>query len=194
MWAGAGGGDHEVQIEGVLQPPAWEPCLVCPRYSAGGLGLGHEYENVDVAPPEVLRQEVGEWSLSGAGVEAAEGVGGEEAAGVEGRVVEQGLVLGNTGHAGPEAWTAHQAALPGHHGCDHGGGGGDGGGWKKQMKRKQRPGLLAVVASGRAPWPACFQIGSPGRMRSWRWASGSCTPLAAGVGVEEASSGEGVDC
>lgn len=62
------------------------------------------------------------------------------------------------------------------------------------MKRRQRPGLLVVVASGRAPCPACFQTGSPGRTRSWRWASGSCTPLAAGVGAEVASSGEGVDC
>lgn len=194
MWVGAEGGGHVEQTEGVLQPPVWEPCLAGPKYSAGGLGLGHGRGSGDVAPQVGLRREVVEWSPAGAGVAAAEEVGGEGVAGVGGRVVEQGLVLGNTGHAGPGAWTAHRAAPPGHRDCDHGGGGGGGGEWKKQMKRKQRPGLLAVVASGRAPCPACFQIGSPGRMRSWRRASGSCTPLAAGVGAEVASSGEGVDC
>lgn len=194
MWAGAGGGGHVEQTEGVLQPPVWGPCLAGPRCSAGGLGRGHGHGSGDVAPQVGPRQVVVEWSPAGAGAGAAEEVGGEGAAGVGGRAAGQGLVLGNIGHAGPGAWTAHQAAPPGHRGCDHGGGGGGGGGWKKQMKRMQKPGLSAVVASGRAPCPACFQTGSPGRMRSWRRASGSCTPLAAGAGAEVASSGEGVDC
>ena len=182
------------QTEGVLRPPVWELCLAGPRYSAGGLGLGHGHGSGDAAPQEELKREVVEWSPAAAGAGAAEAVGGEGVAGVAGRAAGPGLVLGNTGHAGPGAWTAHQAAPPGHRGCDRGGGGGGGGGWKKQMKRRQRPGLLVAVASGRAPCHACFQIGSPGRMRSWRRASGSCTPLAAGVGVEVASSDEGVDC
>lgn len=194
MWAGAGGGGHVEQTEGVLQLPVWVPCLAGPRYSVGALGLGHGRGSGDVAPQVGLRREAVEWSLAGARVGAAGEVGEEMAAGVGGRGAGQGLVLGNTGHAGPGAWTAHQAAPPGHHGYGRGDGGGGGGAWKKQMKRRQRPGLLAVVASGRAPCPACFQIGSPGRMRSWRRASGSCTPLAAGVGAEVASSGEGVDC
>lgn len=46
------------------------------------------------------------------------------AAGVRGRVVGQGPVLGNMGHAGSGAWTAHRAAPPGHRGCDCDGGGG----------------------------------------------------------------------
>lgn len=194
MWAGAGGGGHVEQTEGVLQRPVWELCPAGPRYSVGGLELGHGRGSGDAAPQVGLRREVVEWNPVEAGVGAAEEVGGEGVAGVEGRVAEQGLVLGNTGHAGPGAWTARRAEPPGHRGCDHGGGGGGGGGWKKQMKRRQRPGLLVAVASGRAPCPACFQIGSPGRMRSWTPASGSCTPLAAGVGAEVASSGEGVDC
>lgn len=183
------------QTEGVLQPPVWEPCLAGPRYSAEALGLGRGHGSGDAAPRVGLRREVAEWNSAGAGVGAAEEVGVEGVAAVGGRAVGRGLVLGNTGHAGPGAWTARQAAPPGHRGCDHGGDGGGGGEWKKQMKRRQRPGLLAAaVASGKAPCPACFQIGSPGRMRSWRRASGSCTPLAAGVGAEVASSGEGVDC
>lgn len=194
MWAGARGGGHVEQTEGDLQPLVLGLCLAGPRYNAGVLELGHGHGSVDVAPQVGLRQVVVEWSPAGAGVEAAEGVEAEGVAGVGGRVVGQGPVLGNTGHAGPGAWTAHQVAPPGHHGCDHGGGGDGGGGWRKQMKTRQRPGLLAVVASGRALCLSCFQIGSPGKMRSWRLASGSCTPLAAGVGAEVASSGEGVDC
>lgn len=193
-WADAEGGDRVEQTEGVLQRPVWELCLACPMCSAGALGLGRGCGNGDVAPQVGLRREVVEWSPVEAGVGAAEEEGAEGAAAGECRAAGQGLVLGNTGHAGPGAWTARQAAPPGSRGCDHGGGGGGGGGWKKQMKRRQRPGLLAAVASGRAPCLACFQIGSPGRMRSWRRASGSCTPLAAGVGAEVASSGEGADC
>lgn len=59
--------------------------------------------------------------LPSPGIEEAREKG---AAGVRGRVVGQGPVLGNMGHAGSGAWTAHRAAPPGHRGCDCDGGGG----------------------------------------------------------------------